>query len=85
MTFELITPNQYGIFGFSRQEAVAKNIALVQDAMRELCRNVLRAFMQSPSSADAALNNTSGQLRSAEADEMIRQLKVLVKFLVWSL
>lgn len=49
--------------------------------MSELCRNVLRAFMQNPPAIDAALGGAPGQLRSQETDEMIRQLKVSIVLL----
>jgi len=60
----------------SQKDAVVKNLALVEVAMRELCRNVLRSFVLNPSAADAALNNTPGLLRSQAAEEVIRELKV---------
>lgn len=60
----------------SQQEAIAKNITLVETTMRELCRNVLRVFMQNPPAADAALTSTAGPIRSKSTEEMIQQLKV---------
>ena len=60
----------------SQKDAVVKNLALVEVAMGELCRNALRCFMLNPSAADAALNNTTGRLRSLAADEIIKELKV---------
>jgi len=60
-------------------EALSRNVELVEERMMGSLRDLLRAFTLNPAACDAVLRDDSLlQERSESANEIIRQLKVSV-------
>jgi len=64
------------LFGDSN-EALSRNVSLVEERMCYSLRDLLRAFTLNPAASDSVLRDDSLiQERSESANEIIRQLKV---------